>query len=172
MAGFKECAARALSGLIGAVIGTVATLGLLGTGVVAVVSAHGGNSSLIHACVKPNGQITIVGASDSCGKDSPLDWAIQGPPGISGLVQRTETGNGGAFFAAATAECLDGELALGGGYQIGPVSALTDEFFTEQNRPNIDGGTQPNGWYASVARTSGVGAWHITTFVICATVAD
>jgi hypothetical protein len=189
MAGLKECAARALSGVIGAVIGTVATLGLLGTGVVAVVSAHGGDASLIHSCVKPNGQITIIGASASCvGKEAPLDWAIQGEPGpagadgeqgppgpaggVSGLEQVTQSGGGGAI-ALATANCPPGKVALGGGFQIigGDVG---DEFSTIQNRPNIDPdlGTQPNGWFVLIKRTSGSDGWSVTAFVVCANAAD
>lgn len=57
-------------------------------GMVAVtgVLAHGGNSTLIHACVNNNsGAIQIVGPNGTCNNgSSPLDWNQQGPPGPQG----------------------------------------------------------------------------------------
>jgi hypothetical protein len=51
-----------------------------------LVSAHGGDTSKIHACVKnSNGTLRIVGANDTCANnETALDWNIQGPPGPSG----------------------------------------------------------------------------------------
>src|SRR5687768_13554992 len=48
--------------------------------------AHGGDITLIHACVRNNtGAIRIVGASDTCtNNERPLDWRIQGEPGPVG----------------------------------------------------------------------------------------
>lgn len=64
-------------GLFGAIIGT------------AIISAHGGDSSKIHACVKntlingPN--IRIVGANGFCNNnETALDWNIQGLQGVPG----------------------------------------------------------------------------------------
>ncbi len=51
-----------------------------------IVSAHGGDTALIHACVsKLNGAVKIVGAGKNCpsGYDS-LHWGIQGPAGPQG----------------------------------------------------------------------------------------
>jgi hypothetical protein len=70
-------------------------LGLLVANVATLVYAHGGDTSLIHACVRnSNGQLRIVGPNDQCASsESPLDWRIQGepgpqgPPGESGLSQ-------------------------------------------------------------------------------------
>jgi len=54
---------------------------------VTLVSAHGGDAALIHACVSSSGAIRIVGANAVCtGKDSPLDWNIQGPKGPIGPI--------------------------------------------------------------------------------------
>lgn len=69
-------------------------LGALSTLLITYTFAHGGDTNLIHACVKTsNGSITIVGANDTCGSnETALDWniqGIQGPPGqggSSGLV--------------------------------------------------------------------------------------
>ena len=54
---------------------------------VTLVSAHGGDVSLIHACVASSGAIRIVGPNTVCtGKDSALDWNIQGPKGPIGPI--------------------------------------------------------------------------------------
>ena len=67
---------------------TVALLALLvGIGGVMLVNAHGGNASLIHACVKnSNGSIRIVAANSSCNanNETALDWNILGPQGPQG----------------------------------------------------------------------------------------
>lgn len=59
---------------------------LLGTGATALVSADGGDTTLIHACVKTNnGSLRIIGANDVCDNNEvPLDWRIQGEPGPIG----------------------------------------------------------------------------------------
>lgn len=50
------------------------------------IYAHGGDTSLIHACIKSNnGSVRIIGANDTCGNgETSLDWSIQGPPGPAG----------------------------------------------------------------------------------------
>jgi len=51
----------------------------------ALVLAHGGDGSLIHACANPAGQIRIIGANDTCkNQETALDWGIVGPPGAAG----------------------------------------------------------------------------------------
>ncbi len=61
-------------------------LGIFLAIVVTQVMAHGGNTNLIHGCVKTsNGAIKIVGANDSCGSgEIALDWNIQGVQGVQG----------------------------------------------------------------------------------------
>ena len=51
-----------------------------------LVSAHGGNTALIHACVNnTSGELKIVGANSNCPNNyRPLDWNIQGPAGQQG----------------------------------------------------------------------------------------
>jgi len=47
--------------------------------------AHGGDGSLIHACLNPAGQIRIVGPDENCRpQETPLDWNIVGPTGPQG----------------------------------------------------------------------------------------
>lgn len=65
---------------------------LIGLGVVAILllggatfaSAHGGDTSQIHSCVK-NGNLRIVGANETCkNNETALDWAQQGIRGVPG----------------------------------------------------------------------------------------
>lgn len=55
---------------------------------VTLVSAHGGNTALIHACVNnESGEIKIVGANSNCPRNfRTLDWNIQGPAGPIGPI--------------------------------------------------------------------------------------
>ncbi len=52
-------------------------LGILLAAVVTSVLAHGGDTTLIHACVKTSsGSVRIVGANDTCnGNETALDWS-------------------------------------------------------------------------------------------------
>lgn len=52
------------------------------------VSAHGGDVTLIHACVtNRTGAVRIVGANITCDvKETSLDWGIQGPKGDTGDI--------------------------------------------------------------------------------------
>jgi Collagen triple helix repeat (20 copies) len=55
---------------------------------VTLVSAHGGNTALIHACVNnTSGELKIVGANANCPNNyRPLDWNIQGLAGQQGPI--------------------------------------------------------------------------------------
>ena len=60
---------------------------LLGMTGVFYVSAHGGDATLIHACVnKRSGDIRIITATTVCDSDreTALDWGVQGPKGDKG----------------------------------------------------------------------------------------
>jgi len=54
---------------------------------VTLVSAHGGDTALIHACVhKSSGEIMIIGENATCPRNYyALDWNIHGPVGPQGL---------------------------------------------------------------------------------------
>lgn len=51
-----------------------------------LIYGHGGDTTLIHACVKNSGgAVRIVGANDSCNSnETPIHWSIAGPPGAQG----------------------------------------------------------------------------------------
>lgn len=58
--------------------------------VTAIVNAHGGDTSQIHACVNvANGQMRLAGANNDCSAFPegwiPVDWAIEGPQGAEGI---------------------------------------------------------------------------------------
>lgn len=65
-----------------------AAVGLLMGSPAPVVYAHGGNASLVHACVKASGgQTRIVGPSVSCNaSEAAVDWSITGPAGPAGVA--------------------------------------------------------------------------------------
>jgi hypothetical protein len=64
-----------------------AAIGVLAGG--SIVWAHGGDTSLVHACVvgsQPNSpNLRIIGASETCGTGSALDWNMVGPTGPPGV---------------------------------------------------------------------------------------
>ena len=64
----------------------ILAIGLLVGGIATLVSAHGGDTTLIHSCVqKSNGGVRIVGANDICKvNETSLDWNIVGPAGSPG----------------------------------------------------------------------------------------
>lgn len=48
-----------------------------------LTSAHGGDTSLIHSCIKNNGALQIIGANGTCSNsETPLDWNSQTEPYI------------------------------------------------------------------------------------------
>src|ERR1044071_4922396 len=55
---------------------------------VTYVSAHGGNTALIHSCVNnTSGEIKIIAATANCPSNyRSLDWNIQGPAGQQGPI--------------------------------------------------------------------------------------
>jgi hypothetical protein len=63
-------------------------------GAASIVSAHGGDTNLVHACVKEaNGFVRIVGADEDCNQNEyALDWGIEGPAGPSGAAQVLDAG--------------------------------------------------------------------------------
>ena len=63
-----------------------ALLMLGGAGAVRLASAHGCDTTPIHACVNSSdGTLRIVGANDTCKKsETALDWNIVGPVGPAG----------------------------------------------------------------------------------------
>jgi len=62
--------------------------GILVTGTIAYVNAHGGDLNLIHACVQNNSSglnVRIVASDEECKKnETAIHWGIQGPAGDTG----------------------------------------------------------------------------------------
>lgn len=91
---------------------------LLGAALTAVVSAHGGDPALIHACVNnSSGALRIVGSNDACRQgERALDWNIMGPQGPAG--PQGVQGDPGATGAQGP-QGLQGPIGLTG--LIGPI---------------------------------------------------
>ncbi len=97
------------------------------SGLTTIVSAHGGDESLVHACVRqpsrniliPN--VRIVGANDGCLRgETPLDWPLTGGGGAATgyevVMESTNVSGGGqGALASIRADCPDGKQVLGGG---------------------------------------------------------
>ena len=68
-------------------LSAILLVALLSLSSVMYVSAHGGDVTLIHACVtNRTGAVRIVSATTTCdaNKETTLDWGIQGPKGDKG----------------------------------------------------------------------------------------
>lgn len=63
-------------------------LGILSVRTIQIIYAHGGNTNLIHACVKNgNGDLRIVDVNKNCkDNETALEWNSQGAPGLGGFV--------------------------------------------------------------------------------------
>jgi hypothetical protein len=163
---------------------------------VTLVSAHGGDTALIHACVASSGAIRIVGANVACtGKDTALDWNIQGPKGpigpigpqgeqgpeglpgpqgsagISGLevVSNTLEPNPlDQHYIQGSATCPTGKKVIGGGYGLdGAYQGAT----VTSNRPYISVDPPREEWGVSGEKFANNYEWTITVWAICANVA-
>lgn len=171
-------AADGLMKVAGSLIGI-----LLGASLVTVVSAQNGAAidDTVQACVdNKTGETRIVSAArkKKCRSDeSPLEWSVQGPPGLSGLVLKTETSgtpSGGYGLVSKTVNCPDGKLALGGGVKVTNGSGQDKDGMIMSSYPV---GSPPSGWFASAstqyttAGGRGTGD-RIAVYVVCARVAD
>jgi hypothetical protein len=95
---------------------------------VTIVDAHGQGPApgVIHSCVKNNGDITIVGATDTCkNNETALDWNAQGVPGPAGvsgyewLVMEVPTGVVPPLGTVGdTLVCPSGKQVFGGGGRV------------------------------------------------------
>ena len=103
------------------------------------VSAHGGDVTLIHACVNNRtGAVRIVSPTTTCdaSKETALDWGIQGPKGDKGdtgpkgstgvlgiySVMQSSDANVVSEFTVVQASCVPGDKVTGvnSGYQVIP----------------------------------------------------
>ena len=115
----------------------------------------------------------------------PGDPGPQGATGVEQVVVRTAS----IVFTAATgpngqqlsddAQCEPGESVVGGGSDISPVSAVSEQpnVIVNSNRPaDASGaavaiGEEPTGWFVSARRNSNAGGHTVTVYVLCASAA-
>jgi len=70
--------------LMGTLVGVI-SLGLGLAPLTPPAYGHGGDTSLVHACVKRNGGLRIIAPDGTCKKnETALDWSISGVPGPQG----------------------------------------------------------------------------------------
>jgi hypothetical protein len=116
-----------LGGALAALFGTAAAL------------AHGGDETLIHSCVKPQGQLRIVGANATCRpNERPLDWS-RGELALTlrenSQVLTLEPGGHDSVLAS----CVGGEAVTGGGLTNVPGEVTTGSVEVTSDGPQFDG---------------------------------
>ncbi|MGD0272235.1 MAG: hypothetical protein ABSB96_00650 [Gaiellaceae bacterium] len=110
----------------------------------------------------PKGEKGDTGATGASGANGAT--GASGANGATNVVVRSQSGSAGVW-SFATAQCLAGERATGGGGYfanpgIGSIPALVN------SSPNPSTGT-PTGWFAAVENL-GSGSVQATAYVVCA----
>jgi hypothetical protein len=117
---------------------------------VTYVSAHGGDVTLIHACVTSrSGAVRIVSPTTTCdaSKETALDWGIQGPKGDKGdtgpkgpagvlgiyYVTQSSDPNVVSEFTVVQASCTPGDKVTGGGFTNSSFTVLSSGPDTERD---------------------------------------
>jgi hypothetical protein len=152
---------------------------ILAAGTVAYASTRG--QGTISACVRHQDG-TLYRAHKCAGKDRRLRWGVTGPRGMTGAQgpqgATGPTGATGRFGTitvreahyssgpAVAAECLPGEVAVGGGAE------TTEDGFIRVSTPEggtftSDGVINPTGWRAQTIGANNV-ARSATVYVLCA----
>lgn len=154
-----------------------AVLGLLLGLPTPIAFAHGGNASLIHACVQQGSQqVRIVGPSEACrGPEAPLHWNITGPQGPAGpTLTIVRQGEPVLIFprqdGQSVAECLPDEKATGGGYHTFPVEGRFPwSVIVRTSYPSSIGGLGPDTWIASAINNDPTGQTiSLSAYIVCA----
>ena len=135
------------------------------------VSAHGGDITLIHACViNRTGAVRIVSATTTCdaNKETTLDWGIQGPKGDKGAVgpmgpqgpagvlgiyyvSQSSDPNVSAEVTVVQASCAPGDKVTGGGFTTSSFNVLSSDPDTERDDTwKVVGYAYSAGGYATV----------------------
>ena len=159
----------------------VTILGLAAVLLVAggIALAHNGDPNVIHACVNNGGQLTIVGANDTCpGSQTSLDWNITGPEGpegpqgpqgpaggVSGLERIVALSPSNSNDKTVNAVCPSGKKVTGGGGNTfeAAVGVAIAASFPTTNVAGLDG------WEVRAIETEPNAAnWRVAAFVICA----
>ena len=102
-------------------------LALCFLGTPTALNAHGGDTSLIHACVKKTGALRIIAADGTCKKtETALDWNVAGP---APLAVYDANGNiVGPLLSAAS-----GEVSFTAGTRRFSLMMSSHEFFGNTN---------------------------------------
>ena len=137
--------------------------------VTAVVSAHGGDPALVHACVSQKGNLRVVGPDDGCRQnETALDWNITGPAGPAAAELRSITNTNSKPLAPGTwdrmtAVCEAGQVLLGGGFKAstsGDVQIVT-------SMPNANGSVPPTGWTVEAINHSATTQHPVWVYAVC-----
>lgn len=132
------------------------------------VSAHGGDVTLIHACVNNRtGMPRIISATATCdaSKETALDWGIQGPKGDKGdtgpkgpagvlgiyYVTQSSDPNVMSEFTVVQASCVQGDKVTGGGSTTSSFTVLSSGPDTQRDDTwKVVGYANSAGGYATV----------------------
>jgi hypothetical protein len=96
----------------------------IGIGIGTLASAHGGDTTKIHACVTGKGTVRIVKPAEACKRgETPLDWSAQGAGGAGSLeiVEESRTVDPQSDPQSSvpkTASCPSGKKVSGGGARL------------------------------------------------------
>ncbi len=84
------------------------------TGVTPVVYAHGGGTTLIHACVNnSSGEVKIVGANASCkNNETALHWPSMAPPSSGSSIMNHAISAGGFYLTTPEPICVPAAGAI------------------------------------------------------------
>ena len=136
----------------------------------AVVSAHGGDAKLVHACItKTTGAVQITADPTPYGNPSTkcrrtehaLDWR----PFTKFIRTASQSSLKDASSIIKTVNCPANMVATGGGGEI-VGNALNKTIW--RSRPNIGGSGPPTGWYVRGRAWGNHPAWRIKAWVVCA----
>jgi hypothetical protein len=154
----------------------VSTFVLALAGVTPALYAHGGDPTLVHACVnKGSGEIKIVGANASCkANETALDWprtsaALRGVQVVSVPNILVPVG----VEVSQTASCPKGKIAVSGGHSVTNLSGIRRVTSTNlvASAPSLDPHTGlPTGWRVTYSANQ-ADNHSLTVYVICASVA-
>lgn len=155
-------------------IGLAAVVGLAVYGG-AAMAMHDVNT--LHACAKENsGDLRLVADAQECKpSEAAVEWNVQGPtgpPGTASVHAHIAEETSDAPFFGVTAWCEEGEVALGGGFDMRGSALASAQVRRDQPVSDlfpdagIKEGEVPNGWRAFLNK--GSGDLTLEVFVLCA----
>lgn len=157
-----------LAALVLIAVGVGSAAFLASTG---LISAQGGAGNTIHACVNNGGMTRIIEPTESCRtNESPLEWNVQGPPGLSGYEIVTARANlvGPFCYAGVAAKCPLGKKVLGGGGEFDPPGGYAPPYILEASFPWSSAGQDE--WVVRGYASPSCPDAELVAYAICATV--